>query len=120
LIPGAVFTPVRDEVGCACVAREVSIERGGMGERGCAGAVFEGTLAGSVTRWPLRRKEWLKVFSFSPMYNGDSAALRLRPLRGRGLARPTAGLGVGDLPLLNHHSFFLAAVPRPIKFAFSR
>ena len=24
------------EVGCACVAREVSVERGGMGERGCA------------------------------------------------------------------------------------
>ena len=27
---------LRDEVGCACVAREVSVERGGMGERGCA------------------------------------------------------------------------------------
>ena len=26
----------RGEVGCACVAREVSLERGGMGERGCA------------------------------------------------------------------------------------
>jgi len=24
------------EVGCACVAREVSVERRGMGERGCA------------------------------------------------------------------------------------
>jgi len=24
------------EVGCACVAREVSVERGGMGKRGCA------------------------------------------------------------------------------------
>ena len=23
------------EVGCACVAREVSVERGDMGERGC-------------------------------------------------------------------------------------
>ena len=30
-------TPVlRGEVGCACVARGVSDERGGMGERGCA------------------------------------------------------------------------------------
>ena len=27
---------LRVEVGCACVAREVSVERGGMGERGCA------------------------------------------------------------------------------------
>ena len=26
---------LRGEVGCACVAREVSVERGGMGERGC-------------------------------------------------------------------------------------
>ena len=25
---------LRREVGCACVAREVSVERGGMGERG--------------------------------------------------------------------------------------
>ena len=25
---------LRGEVGCACVAREVSVERGGMGERG--------------------------------------------------------------------------------------
>ena len=28
---------LRGEVGCACVAREVSVERGGMGKRGCAG-----------------------------------------------------------------------------------
>ena len=27
---------LRGEVRCACVAREVSVERGGMGERGCA------------------------------------------------------------------------------------
>ena len=27
---------LRGEVGCACVAREVSVERGDMGERGCA------------------------------------------------------------------------------------
>ena len=27
---------LRGEVGCACVAREVSVEREGMGERGCA------------------------------------------------------------------------------------
>ena len=27
---------LRDEVGCAFVAREVSVERGDMGERGCA------------------------------------------------------------------------------------
>jgi len=27
---------LRGEVGCACVAREVSVERGCMGERGCA------------------------------------------------------------------------------------
>ena len=27
---------LRGEVGCACAAREVSVERGGMGERGCA------------------------------------------------------------------------------------
>ena len=27
---------LRGEVGCACVAREVSVERGGMGGRGCA------------------------------------------------------------------------------------
>ena len=27
---------LRGEVGCACVAREVSVERGGMSERGCA------------------------------------------------------------------------------------
>ena len=27
---------LRGEVGCLCVAREVSVERGGMGERGCA------------------------------------------------------------------------------------
>ena len=30
---------LRGEVGCACVAREVSVERGGMGERGCASGV---------------------------------------------------------------------------------
>ena len=29
-------TVLRGEVGCACVAREVSVERGGMGERGSA------------------------------------------------------------------------------------
>ena len=35
---------LRGEVGCACVAREVSVERGGMGERGCAFAnVLTGT-----------------------------------------------------------------------------
>ena len=27
---------LRGEVGCACVAREVSVENGCMGERGCA------------------------------------------------------------------------------------
>ena len=27
---------LRGEVGCACVAREVSVDRRGMGERGCA------------------------------------------------------------------------------------
>ena len=27
---------LRGEVGCACVAREVSVVRKGMGERGCA------------------------------------------------------------------------------------
>ena len=27
---------LRGEVGCTCVASEVSVERGGMGERGCA------------------------------------------------------------------------------------
>jgi len=27
---------LRGEVGCACVEREVSVERGGMGESGCA------------------------------------------------------------------------------------
>ena len=27
---------LRGEVGCACVARKASVERGGMGERGCA------------------------------------------------------------------------------------
>ena len=27
---------LRSEVGCALVAREVSVESGGMGERGCA------------------------------------------------------------------------------------
>ena len=27
---------LRVEVGCACVAREVSVKREGMGERGCA------------------------------------------------------------------------------------
>ena len=27
---------LRGEVGCACIAREVSVEREGMGERGCA------------------------------------------------------------------------------------
>jgi len=31
---------LRGEVGCACVAREVSVERGGMGERGCANFLF--------------------------------------------------------------------------------
>ena len=35
--PRMVQKPVlRGEVGCTCVAREVSVERGGMGERGCA------------------------------------------------------------------------------------
>jgi len=34
--PYMAHKPVlRGEVGCACVAREVSVERGGMGERGC-------------------------------------------------------------------------------------
>ena len=27
---------LRGEVGCACVAREVSVEKRGMGKRGCA------------------------------------------------------------------------------------
>ena len=35
--PHMAQKPVRrGEVGCACVAREVSVERGGVGERGCA------------------------------------------------------------------------------------
>ena len=33
---------LRGEVGCACVAREVSFERGGMGERGCARRLYSG------------------------------------------------------------------------------
>ena len=33
---------LRGEVGCACVAREVSVERGGMGERGCASTCDRG------------------------------------------------------------------------------
>ena len=37
---------LRGEVGCACVAREVSVERGGMGERGCARR-----LGGKGKRW---------------------------------------------------------------------
>jgi len=32
---------LRGEVGCACVACEVSVERGGMGERGCACRPYE-------------------------------------------------------------------------------
>jgi len=36
---------LRGEVGCACVAREVSVERGGMGERGCAGPGWVGVYA---------------------------------------------------------------------------
>ena len=38
---------LRGEMGCACVAREVSVERGGMGERGCAslgGLIVIGTV----------------------------------------------------------------------------
>ena len=35
--PHVAQKPVlRGEVGCACVAREVGVERRGMGERGCA------------------------------------------------------------------------------------
>ena len=33
---------LRGEVGCACVAREVSVERGGMGERGARVRRFRG------------------------------------------------------------------------------
>ena len=72
-----------------------------------------------VTRWPLRGKEWLNVFSFSPMYNGDSAALetsawkRTCPPHGGAWSRRS-------FTAESHPSFFLAAVPRPIKFAFSR
>ena len=36
---------LRGEVGCACVAREVSVERGGMGERGCAMPLHPAALA---------------------------------------------------------------------------
>ena len=33
---------LRGEVGCACVAREVSVEREGMGERGCVQGAWVG------------------------------------------------------------------------------
>ena len=44
---------LRGEVGCACVAREVSVERGGMGERGCANTVasFKVMEAGKAILW---------------------------------------------------------------------
>ena len=47
---------LRGEVGCACVAREVSVERGGMGERGCARclggwAFADGDMAGAENAW---------------------------------------------------------------------
>ena len=39
---------LRGEVGCVCVAREVSFERGGMGERGCARRLDGWVLYGTV------------------------------------------------------------------------
>jgi len=47
-------------VGCACVAREVRVERGGMGERGCArrlgGWVWDASSVPiSLDGWWLRR-----------------------------------------------------------------
>ena len=49
---------LRGEVGCACVAREVIVQRGGMGERGCArqGSEYK------VYKTYLRK--WIFVFFF--------------------------------------------------------
>ena len=41
---------LRGEVGCACIAREVSVERGGMGERGCARRLGVGSTMHLQTR----------------------------------------------------------------------
>ena len=38
---------LRGEVGCACVVREVSVERRGMGERGCARRLVGGCAGNS-------------------------------------------------------------------------
>jgi len=43
---------LRGEVGCVCAAREVGVERGGMGERGCA----VGMPAVHVCEGPARRR----------------------------------------------------------------
>jgi len=68
---------LRGEVGCACVAREISVERGGMGERGCARRFLGG--CGCEADWG--------VFVFV-----ESEALFVVVLPRRGVVQCTASL----------------------------
>jgi len=56
---------LRGEVGCACVAREVSVERRGMGERGCARRLHGAREVGNVRRawrWTALRSGRLRQY----------------------------------------------------------
>jgi len=48
---------LRGEVGCACVAREVSIERGGMGERGSCIGVERNAVTNQVSSKHIMRNQ---------------------------------------------------------------
>ena len=70
---------LRGEVGCACVAREVGVERGGMGERGCARRPLTHPLSQATSC----------VFRITPHYTKRQNSLRYlcgsRPLKGTAL-----------------------------------
>ena len=89
---------LRGEVGCACIAREVSVEREGMGERGCArrlGANSKlGTEQNSSQLIFYHHETWAAAVTSAPQtppHRGGSTWSRRRDSHGPGGQRQRPG-----------------------------